>query len=101
MISTITAMLRSDHSLARTVDAYRTAEFATLTPDGTPIAWPTAILRGDDGTLLVTTSPAFPQKALNVRRDGRMALLLPRSRQHPGRRPARASPAAHCWALKR
>ncbi|MEU8614260.1 pyridoxamine 5'-phosphate oxidase family protein [Actinoplanes sp. NPDC048791] len=69
-------MLRSDHALARTVDAYRTAEFATLTPDGTPIAWPTAILRGDDGTLLVTTSLAFPQKAVNVRRDGRVALLL-------------------------
>ncbi|GAA3962098.1 pyridoxamine 5'-phosphate oxidase family protein [Actinoplanes auranticolor] len=69
-------MLRSDHPLARIVDAYRTAEFATLTSDGTPIAWPTAIVRNEDGKILVTTSLAFPQKALNVRRDGRVALLL-------------------------
>jgi len=76
MIRTITAMSLIDHPLAHTLDAYRTAEFATLTADGTPIAWPTAVLRRDDGTLLVTTSVAFPQKALNVRRDARVALLF-------------------------
>ncbi|WP_405436342.1 hypothetical protein OG373_05615 [Streptomyces avidinii] len=39
-------------------------------------AWPTAVARRQDGTLLLTTSPAFAQKALNVRRDGRIALLF-------------------------
>ncbi|MEU6352457.1 pyridoxamine 5'-phosphate oxidase family protein [Streptomyces sp. NPDC047072] len=58
------------------LDAYRTCEFVTLGPDGTPLAWPTAVSRRADGTLLVTTSLAFAQKALNVRRDGRVALLF-------------------------
>ncbi|PWI15797.1 pyridoxamine 5'-phosphate oxidase [Streptomyces sp. Act143] len=65
-----------DSVVAKTVDAYRTCEFATLARDGTPIAWPTATLRLDDDTFLVTTSIAFAQKALNVRRDGRVAMLF-------------------------
>ena len=62
-----------DHSV---LDAYRTCEFATLARDGTPLAWPTSPFRRPDGTLLVTTSIAFAQKAVNVRRDGRVALLF-------------------------
>ncbi|WP_405625183.1 pyridoxamine 5'-phosphate oxidase family protein [Streptomyces sp. NBC_00016] len=58
------------------LDAYRTCEFVTLGRDGTPLAWPTAVRRREDGTLLLTTSLAFAQKALNVRRDGRVALLF-------------------------
>ncbi|WP_260617992.1 pyridoxamine 5'-phosphate oxidase family protein [Streptomyces sp. WAC07149] len=58
------------------LDAYRTCEFVTLGKDGTPLAWPTAVARRDDGTLLLTTSLAFAQKALNVRRDGRVGLLF-------------------------
>ncbi|MFE4996885.1 pyridoxamine 5'-phosphate oxidase family protein [Streptomyces mirabilis] len=58
------------------LDAYRTCEFVTLGRDGAPLAWPTATLRQKDGTLLVTTTLAFAQKALNVRRDGRVALLF-------------------------
>lgn len=58
------------------LDAYRTCEFATLGRDGTPLAWPTAVRRRPDGTLLLSTSLAFAQKALNVRRDGRVALLF-------------------------
>ncbi|GHB56657.1 hypothetical protein GCM10010347_28450 [Streptomyces cirratus] len=58
------------------LDAYRTCEFATLGRDGAPLAWPTAVSRRQDGTLLLTTSLAFAQKALNVRRDGRVALLF-------------------------
>ncbi|MGW7382428.1 pyridoxamine 5'-phosphate oxidase family protein [Streptomyces sp. NPDC054794] len=58
------------------LDAYRTCEFATLGRDGTPLAWPTAVRRHEDGTLRLTTSLAFAQKALNVRRDGRVALLF-------------------------
>ena len=41
-----------------------------------PIAWPTATLRNPDGTFLVTTSIALPQKAYNIRRDGRVAMLF-------------------------
>jgi Pyridoxamine 5'-phosphate oxidase len=69
-------MLSIDPALADVLDAYLTCEFATLGRDGTPLTWPTAVLPRPDGTLLVTTSIAFPQKALNVRRDGRVALLF-------------------------
>ncbi|MEV6192169.1 pyridoxamine 5'-phosphate oxidase family protein [Streptomyces sp. NPDC051920] len=58
------------------LDAYRTCEFATLGRDGTPLAWPTAVRRRPDGTLLLSTSLAFAQKALNIRRDGRVGLLF-------------------------
>ncbi|MFE4816978.1 pyridoxamine 5'-phosphate oxidase [Streptomyces sp. NPDC056704] len=57
------------------LDAYRTCEFVTLARDGAPVVWPAAVRRRADGTLLLTTSLAFAQKALNVRRDGRVALL--------------------------
>jgi hypothetical protein len=59
-----------------TLDAYRTCEFATLGRDGTPMTWPVSPWRQADGTLLVTTSIGFAQKALNVRRDGRVGLLF-------------------------
>ncbi|MFK0110348.1 pyridoxamine 5'-phosphate oxidase family protein [Streptomyces sp. NPDC091217] len=58
------------------LDAYRTCEFVTLGRDGSPVAWPTAVRRRPDGTLLLSTSLAFAQKALNIRRDGRVALLF-------------------------
>ncbi|MFF3849393.1 pyridoxamine 5'-phosphate oxidase family protein [Streptomyces sp. NPDC002328] len=58
------------------LDAYLTCEFVTLGRDGTPLAWPAAVRRQEDGTLLLTTSLAFAQKALNVRRDERVALLF-------------------------
>jgi Pyridoxamine 5'-phosphate oxidase len=58
------------------LDGYRTCEFATLAKDGTPLAWPVSPFRQQDGTLLITTSIAYAQKALNVRRDGRVALLF-------------------------
>jgi Pyridoxamine 5'-phosphate oxidase len=60
------------HDLA----AYRTCEFATLAKDGTPITWPAAVLPQANGTLTLTTSLGFPQKAFNIRRDGRVALLF-------------------------
>ena len=62
--------------LPETIDAYRTCEFATLGRDGSPIAWPTSGIRTPDGGFLLTTSLGFPQKAFNVRRDGRVALLF-------------------------
>jgi hypothetical protein len=58
------------------LDAYRTCEFVTVGRDGTPLAWPTAVRRLKDGTLLLSTSLAFAQKALNIRRDERVALLF-------------------------
>ncbi|MFF7333869.1 pyridoxamine 5'-phosphate oxidase family protein [Streptomyces sp. NPDC008150] len=69
-------MISLDPRLGEIIDAYRTCEFVTLGRDGAPLAWPTAVGRRDDGTLLVTTSLAFARKALNVRRDGRVALLF-------------------------
>ena len=65
----------SDPQVRQVVDRYRTCEFATLTKSGVPIAWPTASLYRDDGTFLITTSIALPQKAYNIRRDGRVSLL--------------------------
>ena len=57
--------------------AYRTAEFATVGRSGVPIAWPTAVLASDDGSsVLLGTSIGFPQKAFNVRRNPRVALLF-------------------------
>ncbi|MER8097829.1 pyridoxamine 5'-phosphate oxidase family protein [Streptomyces goshikiensis] len=58
------------------LDSYRTCEFATLGKGGAPAAWPTAVERRADGTIALTTSLAFAQKALNIRRDGRVALLF-------------------------
>jgi hypothetical protein len=65
-----------DPLLLDVIDRYRTCEFATLSKSGVPIAWPTAPLRRPDGTFLITTSIALPQKAYNVRRDPRVALLF-------------------------
>ncbi|MER8058988.1 MULTISPECIES: pyridoxamine 5'-phosphate oxidase family protein [unclassified Streptomyces] len=65
-----------DAALGTVIDAYRTCEFTTLGSGGTPLTWPTAASRNPDGTFLITTSLAFAQKALNVRRDGRVALLF-------------------------
>ncbi len=65
-----------DPALHALVDGYRTCEFATLAADGTPLPWPTFAVRRPDGTFVVTTTLAFAQKALNVRRDGRVALLF-------------------------
>jgi Pyridoxamine 5'-phosphate oxidase len=59
------------------VDEYRTAELATLGRSGAPIAWPaTPMYRPDSGTFLFTTAIGFPQKAYNIRRDPRVALLF-------------------------
>ncbi|WP_433384279.1 pyridoxamine 5'-phosphate oxidase family protein [Actinoplanes sp. CA-142083] len=62
--------------LAATIDAYRTCELATIGKDGTAMAWPTSGLTRPDGTFLLTTSIAYPQKAYNIRRDSRVALLF-------------------------
>jgi hypothetical protein len=58
------------------VEQFRTCEFATLSRSGVPIAWPLSPLRRPDGTVVLTTSIGLPQKAFNVRRDPRVALLF-------------------------
>ena len=65
-----------DSDVAAIVRAYRTCEFATLGKDGTPMAWPVSPLLRADGSFVLTTSLGFPQKAFNIRRDGRVALLF-------------------------
>jgi hypothetical protein len=63
--------------LLATLHAYRTCEFATVGRTRVPIPWPTAVLPAEDGgSLLLTTSIGFPQKAFNVRRNPRVALLF-------------------------
>lgn len=55
---------------------FRAAELATLAKDGTPLAWPVvALYQPERGRFLATTSIALPQKAYNIRRDGRVSLL--------------------------
>jgi pyridoxamine 5'-phosphate oxidase-like protein len=57
--------------------AFRTCEFSTLAKDGTPITWPTLpFWDASSQRFIVTTSIGFPQKAYNVRRDGRVSLLF-------------------------
>jgi hypothetical protein len=59
------------------MEAYRTCEFATIAKNGTPIAWPTIPLVAPDGSSIVlTTSIGLPRKAINIRRDARVALLF-------------------------
>ncbi len=69
-------MISNGPDLVRIFDAYRVCEFATLGSDGTVLPWPTAALLRPDGSFVVTTSISFPQKAFNIRRDGRVALLF-------------------------
>lgn len=59
------------------IDQYRTCELATLSRNGVPIAWP-AVFDWDPATdrIVLTTSISFPQKAFNIRRDPRVALLF-------------------------
>ena len=75
MDATLTPVLSPD--VARVVDAYRTAEFATVTRSGTAIAWPACPLYDPDaGTFTLTTSVALPTKAFNIRREPRVSLLF-------------------------
>ena len=54
----------------------RTCEFTTLAKDGTPITWPTvALYEPAKGRFVITTSIGLPQKAYNVRRTPRVAML--------------------------
>lgn len=57
--------------------AYRTCEFTTLARDGGAVTVPVIpVILPERNCVLVTTSIAFPNKAFNVRRDHRVALLF-------------------------
>ncbi|HEY5882683.1 MAG TPA: pyridoxamine 5'-phosphate oxidase family protein [Nakamurella sp.] len=73
-----TATTTGDLSHLRDViDRYRTCELATISKSGVPIAWPTVFELSPAGNRIVlTTSITFPQKAFNIRRDPRVALLF-------------------------
>jgi hypothetical protein len=54
----------------------RTCEFTTLAKDATPITWPTvALYEPAKGRFVITTSIGLPQKAYNLRRTPRVAML--------------------------
>jgi len=56
---------------------FRTVEFTTLAKDGTPITWPvTALYDEPSGTFVTATSIGLPNKAFNIRRNPRVALLF-------------------------
>jgi hypothetical protein len=62
--------------IAAVITEFRSAEVSTLAKDGTPIAWPMAVLyQPERGRFVTTTSIGLPQKAYNVRRDGRVSIL--------------------------
>lgn len=64
-------------AVVRAFRAYRTCEFSTVARDGTPVTWPTvAIFQPDEGRFIVGTSIGQNRKALNVRREPRVALLF-------------------------
>ena len=56
---------------------FRTCELSTLSRDGCPQSWPTIPFHDhSDGRFVITTSIGIPQKAYNVRRNGRVSLLF-------------------------
>lgn len=60
-----------------TLQTFRTCEFTTLSKSGAPVTWPLAArYEPDQGCFILTTSIGLPQKAFNIRRDPRVALLF-------------------------
>jgi Pyridoxamine 5'-phosphate oxidase len=59
------------------IEEFRTCELTTFAKDGAPITWPTVPFYDPErGIFIVTTSIALAQKAFNVRRNPRVALLF-------------------------
>lgn len=59
------------------VREFRSCEFSTLARDGTPVTWPTLpFFDHAQRRFLITCSIGLAQKAFNVRRDGRVAMLF-------------------------
>lgn len=56
---------------------FRTCELSTLAKDGVPVTWPVVShLDVEKGQFLIITSIGLPQKAFNVRRNPKVALLF-------------------------
>jgi general stress protein 26 len=59
------------------VREFRSCELSTLARDGTPVTWPTMpFFEADQRRFLITSSIGLAQKALNIRRDPRVAMLF-------------------------
>ncbi|MGE2730211.1 pyridoxamine 5'-phosphate oxidase family protein [Mycolicibacterium vaccae] len=58
------------------IDNYFTCEFTTTSRDGFPQTWPVSPRLLADGRFLVTTSIGLPQKAFNIRRNPKVAMLF-------------------------
>jgi hypothetical protein len=58
------------------VDNYFTCEFTTLSREGAPVTWPVTPRLLADGRFLTTTSIGLPQKAFNIRRNPKVAMLF-------------------------
>ena len=59
------------------VSEFRSCELSTLARDGTPVTWPTMpFFEPDQRRFLITTSVGLAQKAFNIRRDPRVAMLF-------------------------
>lgn len=57
------------------VSAYRVAEFVTLARDGSPVCWP-MLPSYERGRVVFSTGYMYPTKALNAKRDPRVAALF-------------------------
>lgn len=59
------------------VREFRSCEFSTLARDGTPVTWPTMpFFEPEHRRFVISSSIGLAQKAFNVRRDGRVAMLF-------------------------
>jgi hypothetical protein len=71
------AMAALPEAVLEAFRAYRTCEFSTFARDGTPVTWPTvAMFQADEGRFVIGTSIGLNRKALQVRREPRVALLF-------------------------
>jgi len=71
------AMAALPEAVLKAFRAYRTCEFSTFARDGTPVTWPTiAMFQADEGRFVIGTSIGLNRKALQVRREPRVALLF-------------------------
>jgi hypothetical protein len=59
------------------VREFRSCELSTLARDGTPVTWPTApFFEPERRRFFITSSVGLAQKAFNVQRDRRVAMLF-------------------------
>ena len=84
-VKTPPAAARSDFSTIFGVPAdvgavvrdFRSCELSTFARDGTPVTWPTMpYFEPDRRRFLITSSIGLAQKAFNIRRDPRVAMLF-------------------------